>query len=194
VRALIDATVASQAPPAALSAAEAAVTQAIAALTPFIPTPRRPRYPRMSDVSNPTELMPYDPMMGRSNPLAPPIEFSWEDGRAVGRVRFGTPYEGPPGCVHGGVLAAAFDQVFNVANVMSGSAGPTSRLALRFRRPTPLCADLVFEGWQERTEGRRIHTRGRLRHGETVTVEAEGVFVLLPVEQVMKLLERPPQG
>ena len=135
--------------------------------------------------------MPYDQIVGRLSPLAPPIEFTWEDGKAIGRVRFATPYEGPPGCVHGGVIAAAFDQAFNIANLMAGSAGPTARLALRYRRPTPLGADLVFEGWQERSDGRRIHTRGRLRHGDTITAEAEGVFVRLPVEQVMRLLHHP---
>jgi acyl-coenzyme A thioesterase PaaI-like protein len=134
--------------------------------------------------------MPYDPVMGRMSPLAPPIEFCWEEGKAVGRVTFETPYEGPPGCVHGGVLAAAFDTVFNVANVMSGAAGPTAKLTLRYRRPTPLRAPLVFEGWIERSEGRRVHTRGRLLHDGVVTVEAEGLFVRVPVERVMRLLGR----
>jgi acyl-coenzyme A thioesterase PaaI-like protein len=188
VRALIDATVACDAPPPPLLAACAAVDQAIATLTPFIPEPRPPRYPKRGDLSKPAELMPYDPMMGRLSPLAPPIQLTWEDGKAIGRVRFGTPYEGPPGCVHGGIIAAAFDQVLNVANLMCGIPGPTARLALRFRRPTPLAVDLVFEGWHVRTEGRRVHARGRLRHGEEVTVEAKGVFVRLPLERVMKLL------
>lgn len=32
-------------------------------------------------------------------------------------------YEGPPGCIHGTVIAAAFDLELNVANLMSGAAG-----------------------------------------------------------------------
>jgi acyl-coenzyme A thioesterase PaaI-like protein len=191
LRLLIDATVAAVPPPESVAAAADAVERAIAALSPFVPTPRPPRYPARLELTDPAALMPYDPMMGRLSPLAPPIEFRWEDEKAIGRVRLGTPYEGPPGCVHGGVIAAAFDQVFNVANVMSGTAGPTARLLVRYRRPTPLDVDLVFEGWQERLDGRRIHTAGRLRHGDVVTAEAEGTFALLPVERVMKMLERP---
>jgi acyl-coenzyme A thioesterase PaaI-like protein len=189
VRALIDATVGCAAPPAALREAAAAVEAARRVLAPFVPETRAPRYAVGGSFTSPAELMPFDPVIGALSPLAPPVAISWEDGRAVGRVAFGAPYEGPPGCVHGGVLAAAFDQVLNVANLMAGTPGPTARLELRFRKPTPLGVPLVFEAWVERTEGRRVHSRGRLRHAEVVTVEATGVFVRLPLERVMRLLE-----
>jgi acyl-coenzyme A thioesterase PaaI-like protein len=190
LRALLDAVVVHDAPADVVARATEEIGRAVDLLRPFVPVPRPSRYPGTGNPSNPGTFMPFDPMVGALSPLAPPIRVTCEDGRAVGRVCFGPPYEGPPGCVHGGVIAAAFDQVFNVANVCAGSAGPTVQLLLRYRRPTPLQADLVFEGWQERTEGQRIHTRGRLRHGEQVTVEAEGVFVQLPVERVMRLLDR----
>jgi acyl-coenzyme A thioesterase PaaI-like protein len=189
VRALIAATVASEPPVEALSAATAAVEAAIAALAPFVPATPPPRYPEAGSFPSPNDMMPFDPVIGRLSPLAPPVEFAWEaDGRSVGRARFGTPYEGPPGCVHGGVLAAVFDQVLNIASLLSGSAGPTARLALRYRRPTPLFVPLVFEGWVERRAGRQVHARGRCLHGEEVTVEAEAVFVHVPLERVLGLL------
>jgi acyl-coenzyme A thioesterase PaaI-like protein len=188
VRRLIDATVTTQAPPEVLRATTAVVEQALAGLAPFSPATPPPRYAYGGAFTGPHDLMPFDPIMGRWSPLAPPLELTFEDGKAVGRVRFETPWEGPPGCVHGGVIALAFDQVLNVANLMSGSAGPTKSLAFRFRRPTPLRSDLVFEGWQERTDGNRVHARGRLRHGDVVTVEAEGTFVVVPPERVMQLL------
>ena len=38
------------------------------------------------------------------------------------RVVFGSAYEGPPGCVHGGYIAAAFDEVLTgFANALSGT-------------------------------------------------------------------------
>jgi acyl-coenzyme A thioesterase PaaI-like protein len=112
----------------------------------------------------------------------------WRDPLAIGNVTFATPYEGPPGCVHGGVIAATFDQVLNAANLVRGLAGPTRQLDLTYRRPTPLGQALRFEGWQERVEGREIHTRGRLLVGDQITVEARGVFVKLSPERVMRLL------
>jgi acyl-CoA thioesterase FadM len=95
--------------------------------------------------------------------------------------------------VHGGVIAATFDQVFDVANLMRGIAGPTRRLEVRYLKPTPLLAELRFEGWVERVEGSEVHTQGRIIHGELVTVEAAGVFVQLSHERVMRLLEKAPK-
>jgi hypothetical protein len=191
VRALIAATVTADAPPEAIARARTAVAAAVAALQPHVPSPVPPRYPTGGfDPMDPATLMPYDPVMGPRSPLAPPIRFAWEEPKAVGRVTFGTPYEGPPGCVHGGVIAGAFDQVFNVVNVLRGAAGPTARLDVRYRRPTPLHTEVRFEGWQTGVEGRHVRTAGRLVAGDEVTVEAEGVFVLVPIERVLQLLGR----
>lgn len=188
VRRLIDATVSIAAPPETLRHAAEAVDGITAELRPFVPTPLPPRFPHPPWSSDPNEFFPYDVVIGRLNPIAAPVTFAWEDPKAIGRARFGTPYQGPPGCVHGGVLAACFDQVFNVANVMRGSAGPTAKLELRYRRPTPLFEEIRFEGWQERVEGKRIHAAGRILVGDEVTVEAHGVFIQLPPERVMRML------
>jgi acyl-CoA thioesterase FadM len=91
--------------------------------------------------------------------------------------------------VHGAVLAAAFDQVINIANIHSGTAGPTRTLALEFERPTPLGAPLLFEAWVEVVEGRRITSRALVRHAGEVTARASGLFILLDPERVMRLSE-----
>lgn len=192
VRRLIDVTVTVAAPPDALARAADAIDRVVADLRPLVPTVPPPRYPGVPPSGEPNDYFPYDVVGGRLNPLAPPVRFVWQDPKAIGHVRFGTPYEGPPGCVHGAVLAAIFDQVFNVANVMRGTAGPTAKLEIRYRRPTPLRADLRFEAWHERVEGRRIHAAGRLLVGDAVTAEATGLFVQLPAEEVMRMLERDP--
>ena len=108
---------------------------------------------------------------------------------AQGSVTFTRPYEGPPGCVHGGIIAAAFDQTHSIANIMAGAAGPTAQLTLRYRKPTPLGVPLRFEGWQTRVAGRRIHAAGRLLAGDLVTAEAEGVFVELSGGRVLRMLD-----
>ncbi len=168
-------------------AARRELDQVVEKLRPHVPTEPPPRYPNDVRVSMPAsvaDLFPYDYVLGELNPLAPPVEVSWEAPRAVGRVRFDRPYEGPPGCVHGAAIAAAFDQVFVVANLMSGHAGPTVKLEIQYRSPTPLDADLRFEAWQDRTDGRKIHASGRLVCGGEVTAEAKGLFIQLTHEQV----------
>src|SRR5687768_7534483 len=59
-----------------------------------------------ANAGDPTAPFDHSPLMGRANPLAPPIELERADDMVRGRVTFGSAYEGPPGCVHGGYVAA----------------------------------------------------------------------------------------
>ena len=179
-----------QAPPEVLDAAAAALERVAVDLQRFIPDPPPPRYPFSEPTDNPADLFPYDYVLGWANPLAVPLRVEWDQTKAIGRACFGTPYEGPPGCVHGAAIAAAFDQMFAVANLMAGTPGPTRKLELRYHRPTPLFKAVRFEAWRERVDDRRVHSAGRLLADDTVTVEAEGLFVMLSPEQVMQLLAR----
>ena len=187
VRRLIIATVSVSGDTALLREAAARVDAVTDALTAAVPDPLPERYPGGGET--PSDWMPYDYVMGRWNPLAPPLVITWQEPYAVGDVAFTRPYEGPPGCVHGAAIAAAFDQVLNVANLMTGAAGPTARLALRFRAPTPLHRAVRFEGWVARREDRKVHSRGRLLVDGAVTVEAEGLFILVDPQRVVRLLD-----
>ncbi len=109
--------------------------------------------------------------------------------KVVGRVRYGYAYEGPPGCVHGGMIAAAFDEVLGFAQSLSGKPGMTGTLTIRYRKPTPLDTDLLFEGWVEKVEGRKIFTVGHCKAGEEITAEAEGLFISVDFEKMAQLLK-----
>src|SRR5512139_3500399 len=182
VRRLIDATVTVDADAVLLRAAAQRVDAVAADLRVAVPDPPPPRYP---GGGAPMAFFPYDVVIGRCNPLAAPMEMRWEDPLAIGEVAFGTAYEGPQGCVHGGVIGAAFDQVLNVANLMSGNAGPTARLQMRYRKPTPLHRPLRFEGWVAQREERKVHSAGRLLVDDVVTVEAEGLYIIVDPERVV---------
>ena len=127
------------------------------------------------------------PFMGLMNPLAPPMT-AWlekkdtEHGEICGRVVFSEPYEGPPGHVHGGYIAAVFDEVLGQAQSLSGRPGMTGRLSVSYRSPTPLFSDLRLRGWIEKIEGRKIFTHGTLHHGDTLCAEADGLFISMPSE------------
>lgn len=130
-----------------------------------------------ANAGEPFGFFDHSPMLGRANPLAPPIDL-WLDGdRMVGSARFGAAYEGPPGCVHGGYVAAAFDEVLGSTQSLSGSPGMTGRLTVHYRSPTPLETDLRFVGWLDAVEGRKILTKGELWAGDRLCAEAEGLFI-----------------
>ena len=131
------------------------------------------------------------PLIGLANPLAPPIAIGREsDTRAVARVEFGSAYEGPPGSVHGGFVAAAFDEVLGYVQSLSGKGGMTGTLTVRYRKPTPLHQELFFEAEITRIEGRKIFTEGRLFAGPLLTAEAEGIFITFDPTRFEALLEK----
>ena len=118
------------------------------------------------------------PMIGLANPLAPPITIAQSGERsAVGRATFGSAYEGPPGCLHGGFVAAAFDEVLGFVQSLTGNPGFTGRLTVHYRSPTPLHTELHFDGEIERVEGRKIFATGQLHADDRLCAEAEGLFI-----------------
>ncbi len=122
-----------------------------------------------------------NPIYGVANPLAPPLQMHRTADRAYGRVRFGASYEGPPGHVHGGHVAAAFDQFLGFAQTLSGVSGMTGKLSLRYVRPTPLNTDLELEGWIKERVGRLVYVDGVLRAAGVVTAKAKAMFVEVPL-------------
>jgi len=141
--------------------------------------PKMPKYPHFEDLQI---NFGDDPVIGKSNPIAPPVEVSI-DGKIVrAHANVGRQYEGPPGFVHGAVIASIFDMVLGLVNVVSGNAGMTGTLTVRYRRPTPLNTDLDVEAHVERVDGRKVFTKGTISATGTLTAECEGIFVALTEE------------
>lgn len=135
-------------------------------------------------------MLDRSPVIGLGNPVAPPLSFRAEDGKVVGTGSFGMQYEGPPGHVHGGFVAAALDELLGMAQTLSGKSGMTGTLTVRYRRPTPLYKQLTFTAWVDRIEGRKIFTSGTIHDGETLCAEAEGVFISVDFHAMKAMQEQ----
>lgn len=125
------------------------------------------------------DYLPRSPLVGVVSPLAAP--FAWT-AHADGVELTGTfhaAYEGPPGYVHGGWIALAFDELLGMTNIATGHPGMTGRLTVRYLKPTPLHRPVRLRGFTERVDGRRVIARGELVVDDVVTAEAEGLFVVL---------------
>ncbi|MCU1588188.1 MAG: hypothetical protein JWN31_1681 [Frankiales bacterium] len=128
----------------------------------------------------PTDHLRHSPLSGSANPMAPPVDL-WTSEESIGgqpvthgRVCFGAAYEGPPGHVHGGMVAAMFDELLGRAQ---HSAGFTGRLTVTYRKPTPLHRELDLIGWFDRVEGRKRWMKGECRLDGELLTEAEGLFI-----------------
>ncbi|MGK5113877.1 MULTISPECIES: PaaI family thioesterase [unclassified Geodermatophilus] len=129
----------------------------------------------------------YSPVYGPGSPVAPPlVATSTPDGRATGRVTVGKPHEGPPGLVHGGVVATLLDHVLARAVRAAGRGGLTATLTVSYRRPVPLGIPLVLTAEAGEADGRRTTATARLAAEDdpgTVLAEADGLFVAMRPER-----------
>ena len=109
----------------------------------------------------------------------PVWEYEQDDDELVVRGTFSAAHTGPPGSVHGGYVAGAFDEVLGWACAKSGNPAVTGKLTVRYRRATPLGVPVEFHAPWPRVVGKRVHVHATLSAGGEVTAEADGLFVLV---------------
>lgn len=117
------------------------------------------------------------PVGGGGNPVAVPFAFEAEGDTVRARLRFGAAHEGTPGVVHGGMVAATFDHLLGAAAIRAGRPIVTGTLTVRYRQPTPIDTDLVFEGRAVDVVGRKVRVAGTVRADGAVTAEADALFI-----------------
>ena len=179
LRELVDAAVRTEVPVADLEAATAAALQLAARLRAESRDLLEP--PSVDDPT--TGERCYSPVYGPGSPVAPPLVATHTpDGRATGHVTLGRAHEGPPGLVHGGIVAGLFDHMLARAVRAGGRGGLTATLTVRYRRPVRLGVPLLLTAKMADADGRRTTARARLVAEDdpgTTLAEADGLFVAL---------------
>lgn len=196
VRRAIDLLTASPAPPDVLHEVSKLMSDVVARLEGYGANRRYEGLAEASGLGHDKAFFDWSPLLGASNPLSPPLQMDVEGDVVVGRGRFGSAFEGPPGCVHGGFVAAAFDEVLGLTQSLSGQVGMTGTLTVRYRRPTPLHTDLRWEGRLESFAGRKVTTTAVVMAKGEVTAEATGLFVTVSPERfaaLASLRDRQPK-
>jgi acyl-coenzyme A thioesterase PaaI-like protein len=180
LRRVTDQVVRTHASPALLAEAATVVETAADLLEPVSPAwaPSVPARP-IADL-DPHVYFPFSPMVGWYSPLAPPLECEiGANGGITAHATLGAAYEGPPGCVHGGIIAGLFDEVLGIANITAGVGAMTGTLTIKYRSPTPLHTELRLEGRTAQIDGRKVFAQGTMHAGDRLCAEAEGIFILV---------------
>lgn len=125
---------------------------------------------------------------GLQNPAGLKLAFYEDPGAGQVWVKFVVPdeYQGYPGVVHGGIVAAILDEVSGRAVLINGSDEDlmaTLKITIRYRRPTPTETPLTAVGWVERPGTSRAKVAGEIRLPDgTVTAECEAILTRPPEE------------
>jgi acyl-coenzyme A thioesterase PaaI-like protein len=159
-----------------------ALAEIIGEKADFLQNPERPQQrggPAVSIVPGMETFYDRGPIAGRSNPISPPasLEIDAEARRVVGEVEFGRAFEGAPGCVHGGFVAAVLDEALGMACIFGGGPAMTAELTTRFLRHTPIETPLKIEAKLEGVEGKKVRTSGRVTSEGVTVVDSTGLFI-----------------
>ena len=173
VRRLIDATIRTQAGPAAVAAARDKIDCATEELSVML----LPGSFGVRQADDGQAMAWGNVVIGLRNPVAPPLAITHEaDGSVWADFTLGAAYEGPPGHVHGGVCAMVLDHVLGATAHQPGRPAYTGTLRIRYLRGTPL-GPLHAEARLDRVDGAKTFAVGHLSDSQGITVEADGVFI-----------------
>ncbi len=128
------------------------------------------------------------PISGIANAIASPVRYVSDDGvDIVAEANFSNQYEGPPTCVHGGIIAAVFDEVLGAANSRHGRPGLTGTLKIKYKAPTPLNKNLIIKSRVKEITEKKVLTQGEIYHEGLLTAKAEALFISVDIEKFLSI-------
>jgi len=87
-------------------------------------------------------------------------------------------YEGPPGCLHGGIIATLLDEAMSKANRARGVTAMTRHMQVDYLHPVPSGAPIHIEARVSRSEGRKNWTEATIQSPEgKILARASGLFI-----------------
>jgi acyl-coenzyme A thioesterase PaaI-like protein len=184
--------------------AAAAALELARAMRAHLQGERRPRWYEAKERPpfGSTTFGPFDtlsPVRGLLNPVAPPLRIELgerADGTrcVIGHARLPQVFEGPPHGVHGGIVAAMFDEILGSAQGLAPPPGVTARLEVNYHQLTPIDEDLRFEAWLTQDRGRRVFAEATCHAGETLTARATGFFMRVDFKAVEERMNARAEG
>lgn len=126
--------------------------------------------------------LPAHPLALGTSAVYPPLrlQVSTDGRRLEAEVCFGPAWEGPPGLVHGGFLAAGFDMVLSAMANHHLDHAVTRWLRLRYLKPTVLGRPLRYDVVLGEVRGRLLDLSGTLYADDRVTMRASAQFASVP--------------
>jgi uncharacterized protein (TIGR00369 family) len=103
-----------------------------------------------------------------------------ETNTTIARVKLTSRYEGPPGHIHGGILATLLDEAMGKVNKLFDTVSMTRHMEIEYLRPSPLNQTHTVIGRFVRRDGRKMFMEGEVRNeaGE-VLVRSKGLFIII---------------
>jgi len=124
---------------------------------------------------------------GRDNPAGMHLKFVFDKKRKrfVCRFRMDERYTGPPGHVHGGIIATVLDEAMGKVNKLREVIALTCQMTVDYLRPVPLNKPLRVESWEVSSSGRKhVNTAEILNRKGEVLARGQALFVSVDAERM----------
>jgi acyl-coenzyme A thioesterase PaaI-like protein len=152
------------------------------------------RVPMPDDAALPPFHLPWCFGCGPENEHGLKIEPRIENDMVVADLLFAPWFQGGPGVVHGGGIAAYFDDLMGFVPVAHHTPAVTARLEIHYRRPIPLGTSIRGEAWLSEQDGRKLWAEGAGRDADgAVYVEARALYLAVGVEHFLETLQDMPE-
>ncbi len=122
------------------------------------------------------------------------LKFAYDEDRDcfVCRFRLSKRYTGPPGHVHGGIIATLLDEAMGKVNRLRHVVALTKQITVDYLKPVPLNKPLRVESREVSVKGRKHTNMAEIlnQKGE-VLARSKGLFIAIdPHKMFAKYVER----
>ena len=114
---------------------------------------------------------------GTTNPTSIEIDVAYEGDEVIGRFVLGSAFEGAPGRAHGGIVAAAFDDVTGFVIGQLREPAFTGELTVRFLKPVPVREPLEIRTRLDGRERRKLFISAEARVGDEVVATCKAIYI-----------------
>jgi acyl-coenzyme A thioesterase PaaI-like protein len=114
---------------------------------------------------------------GAANPTGVELDVSYEGDEIVAEVVLRRAFEGAPGRAHGGIVAAAFDDVTGFVIGRIREPAFTGELTVRYVAPVPVDETLVMRARLDGRERRKLFISAEAHAGERLVATCRAIYI-----------------
>jgi acyl-coenzyme A thioesterase PaaI-like protein len=114
---------------------------------------------------------------GRANPTSIEFDVAYEDDEVIAAFTLRRAFEGAPGRAHGGMVAAAFDDITGWVIGQLREPAFTGELTVRFVAPVPVDTRLVVRTRLVERERRKLFITAEMTAGDQTVATCKAIYI-----------------
>ena len=114
---------------------------------------------------------------GTTNPTSIDVDLRFEGEEVVATVVLRRAFEGAPGRAHGGIVAAAFDDVTGFVIGLLHEPAFTGELTVRYLKPVPVDEPLEMRARLRGRERRKLFIEAEAHHGDELVATCKAIYI-----------------